>query len=137
MGGLILSGLSKNLYRGDKNYKGGSIGQPIDGDISAQEILDHLDEKGNGKLTSLTEKYSVAKGKFGKPVKISKSDLAALEAKKEIRIISSDQAREIINNDPTKRKIRKQVNNAKTQMDGNSEILIQGEMPEDIIGRCK
>ncbi|RIG83017.1 type IV secretion protein Rhs [Shigella flexneri] len=33
---------SNNIFRGDGNYKGGGIGQPKSGTISAQDIIDHL-----------------------------------------------------------------------------------------------
>ena len=33
---------SNNIFRGDGNYKGGGIGQPKSGTISAHDIIDHL-----------------------------------------------------------------------------------------------
>ncbi|MBY3718729.1 RHS repeat domain-containing protein [Escherichia coli] len=47
---------SNNIFRGDGNYKGGGIGQPKSGTISAQYIIDHLQEKGDGRLTSFSTK---------------------------------------------------------------------------------
>lgn len=124
------------VFRGDDTYAGGPVGQPKEGEITAEDIIKHVGEEGDGRLTSFSEKLKSSSGnrgadyftKKGKIVKVELEDLESLSAQGEISIIKKDQAREIIRNHP-KKKIKDSANAIYQTMDKNNEILVHGQIP--------
>jgi len=130
------------LFRGDNNYRRGeSIGQPRSEGVTAESIINHVNESGDGSLTSFSTKKSRGTASdrgaefFGRAVKVSNADLTELASAGKIRMITPEEARDIISAHP-KSKIRRQANDIMANMKRNNEVLIEGEIPADKIKGC-
>ena len=135
------------LYRADDNYKNGdSIGFELDSEeaieADIQNPMDHVFNKESGQTSryisfsnAISVKGSGGAKKFtknNKIFKVSTEALQELEAEGKIRIYSYEQAAEIIRQNP-KKKINREANNIKTAMEKNGEILIEGQIPGNLI----
>jgi hypothetical protein len=135
------------LFRADDNYR---MGDPVGFELDSEEAMEadiqnplaHVLDKESGQ-TSRYVSFSVAiaiKGgggprRFTKNNKILKVALAALqqlEANGRIRIYTPEQVTEMIRKNP-KKKINRQANNVQAAMEKNGEVLIEGQIPGDII----
>ena len=132
------------VFRGDDTYAGGSIGQPKEGNITAEDIIKHVEAKGDGRLTSFSEKikssptsrganYFTSKGKI---VKVELESLELLSEQGEISVITKEQAREIIRGH-SKSKIKDRANGVYQTMNKNNEVLIHGQIPAQYIKPVK
>ena len=68
--------------------------------------------------------------------KISLEDIASLQSQGKIRVLTPDDVAEQMRNHPDK-KVRKKANSVRENMKRNKEILIEGEIPEEFIRKCK
>jgi len=108
--------------------------------------LDHVLNKKSGKSSryvSFSTAISIPGG--GGPKKITKKNkilkaaweaLQQLASDGKIRIYTPEQVAEMIRQNP-KRQISKQANNVKVAMEKNGEILIEGQIPGDLIAWVK
>ncbi|NHZ93883.1 type IV secretion protein Rhs [Massilia sp. CCM 8733] len=139
-------GLATNLFRGDDKYKGnkaiGPIGKPISAKLTLDDIVNHVAENGDRTLTSFSEQRTKDRvtGHRGADhfsehiVKVSKADIAALEASGQIKTYDAAQVKEMLKADP---KYAKKANNVYNDMKKNNEVLVHGQIPEANISRCK
>lgn len=135
------------LFRADDNYR---MGDPVGFELDSEEAmeadiqnpLNHVLDKESGQ-TSRYISFSVAiaiKGgggsrrftKKNKILKVASEALNQLEADGKIRMYTPEQVAEMIRQNP-KKKISKEANNVKAAMEKNGEILIEGQIPGDII----
>jgi hypothetical protein len=70
--------------------------------------------------------------KNNKILKVSVTALQQLEAEGKIRIYSPEQIADILKQNP-KKKVSQEANNVKTVMEKNGEILIEGQIPSNVI----
>ena len=134
-------GLSSFLFRGDDIHSGGNIGQPIGSDADITTPWQHVSDKESGqssKFTSFSEtkKASMKFTKGNNVFKISLEDIASLQSQGKIRVLTPDDVAEQMRNHPDK-KVRKKANSVRENMKRNKEILIEGEIPEEFIRKCK
>lgn len=138
--------MKNKLFRGDDAYEGGPLGYPI-GSAEAQAAdiqnpYDHVMNKKTGD-TSIYTSYSVMQKtkqgggdvKFTKKGKIWKVDIAALqqlELEGKIRILTPDMVFEMLNNSTDQNHV-KQAKNVKANMERNGEVLIEGQVPANLI----
>ena len=134
------------LFRGDKNYKGGSVGVPKDREITAEDIIDHVKQTKTGNpAKSFSTKRSkgtandAGAAKFGgenSVYKVKKKELKKLQESGDIRIITPDEAYKILKNHPDP-KIQKRAGDIRQNMKRNNEVLIQGEIPSNVYQKAK
>lgn len=138
---------SSYLFRADDNYKRGNpIGYKLDSEdaieADIQSPLEHVLDKESGQTSryvSFSNAISI-KGqggakKFTKNNKIFKVSVAALqqlEAEGKIRIYNPEQIANILKQSP-KKKVSQEANNVKAVMEKNGEILIEGQIPSDVV----
>ncbi|MCE3602673.1 RHS domain-containing protein [Massilia sp. P8910] len=132
-------GLAGFLFRGDNAYSGGPIGQPMQGGVTANDIWQHVTSKGDGSLTSFSEQLKNGNGTrgatfFGDPVKVSKDAIADLVAEGKLQAITPEQAKEIMKADP---RLKAKANDVMQIMKKNNEVLVRGEVPGEIVVKCK
>ena len=130
------------LFRGDDYYKGGNIGVPISGDVDAVDVINHIRQKKTGNpYVSFSTKQAKGTGDsrgagfFGnKILKVNTDDLKSLVDSCAVKIITPDDAYDIISAH-SKKKISKDAGNIRRIMQRNNERLIQGQIPSSIIQR--
>ncbi|HEX8611419.1 MAG TPA: RHS repeat-associated core domain-containing protein [Telluria sp.] len=132
-------GLAGFLFRGDNAYSGGPIGQPMQGAVTANDIWQHVTSKGDGSLTSFSEQLKNGNGTrgatfFGDPVKVSKDAIAQLVTEGKLETITPEQAKEIMKADP---KLKGKANDVVQIMKKNNEVLVRGQVPGEIVVKCK
>jgi hypothetical protein len=139
------------LFRADDNYK---IGDPVGLELDSEEAttadiqdpLDHVLNKESGQTSryvSFSSAITIPGGggpkKFTKKNKILKAAWEAVQqlaSDGKIRIYTPEQVAEMIRNNP-KKKISKQANNVKVAMEKNGEILVEGQIPGNLIAWAK
>lgn len=133
-------GLSNYIFRADDEYRGGSIGFPLDSDLAdnadIQTPWDHVQGKEGdmtSRYTSFSEDLKSTK-KFGdNGYKVSRAEIEALEEAESIRVLRPQDVGEMMEEEGLK---KKQIQGVLQDMKKNNEILIEGEIPADIIKRC-
>lgn len=111
----------------------------MSGEITGQDIIDHVKASGDGRLTSFSTRKSGSgqnqeADKFGSNLyKVSTEDLANSGKP---RIIIAEEARVITAND-TNKKVRREANNVYQNMKRNNELLVHGEVTENQISKCR
>lgn len=132
----------RNIFRGDDDCRRGSVGRALGAEADAADIqnaADHVLRKESSltsRYTSFTEEVKVAR-KFTSASDnryVSKADMAALqdlEAQGVIRIWDSEQVYVELKGGP--KKLAKQAADVRAAMNRNSEILIEGQIPEGIL----
>ena len=130
------------LFRGDDDYRGESIGLPLGDEADAAEIQDfveHVLRKAKGRTsryTSFSKEIKVA-CRFNSAAdcrNVCKADLDRLrdlETQKTIRIWDPDQVFDALRN--ASRKLAKRAADVRTAMKRNCEMLIEGQIPVEII----
>ncbi len=134
-------GLS-NYFRADDGYRGGPIGYPLGSDAAAgadvQTPWQHVDDKqGNmtSRYTSFSEELASVRPKFGdRAVKVKISDLQTLQDQGQIRILKPEDVRAAMEAEGMS---KKEISGIMQQMKNNKEILVEGEIPENMIKGCK
>ena len=131
------SGYGSNFFfRGDDDYKkGNNIGVPIgDGaDIVSFDV--HVNNKettsGSSIYTSFSKELKPALRftKDGKVIKVKISDLKELENQGVIKIYDDKDAKKILH----EQGLRREANDTYENMRKNKEVLIEGEIPADMI----
>lgn len=137
LGLSAISGIdTNNVFRGDGNFSGGSIGLPREGIISAEDIVSHIEEKGDGRLTSFSTKNKSSPSSRGadlfsnKVFKVSVADLAELEKAGYISVLTQENVKGILKSSSGK-SIRRNLNNILQNMSRNNEVLVHGQIPWD------
>jgi hypothetical protein len=135
------------LFRADDSYTTGApVGFELDSEEATtadiQNPLDHVLNKESGQTSiyvSFSNAISLPGGggprrftKKNKILKVAMEALQQLEAEGKIRIYNPEQVAEMIRQNP-KKKISKQANNVKAAMEKNGEILIEGQIPGELI----
>jgi hypothetical protein len=139
------------LFRADDDYKTGNpvgfeLGSEGAQQADIQNPLEHVLDKEAGD-TSIYVSFSTAIKipggggaiKFTKKNKILKvawEALKQLETEGKIRIYTPEQVAELVRQNP-KKKMSKQANNVKAAMEKNGEILIEGQIPGELIVPAK
>ncbi len=135
------------LFRADDNYtKGDPVGFEL-ASVDAQEaeiqdFQEHVLDKESGQTSryvSFSTAIAIPGGggsrRFTKKNKILKVALEALqnlEAEGKIMIYTPEKVAELISQHP-KKKIRNLANDVKTAMEKNGEIIMEGQIPGDLI----
>jgi hypothetical protein len=135
------------LFRADDNYKmGNPVGIELDSEEATtadiQNPLDHVlnkESEQTSRYVSFSNAITIKGGggpkkftKKNKILKIAWEALQQLEAEGIIKIYTPEQVAEMVRQNP-KKKISRQANNLKAAMEKNGEILIEGQIPGDII----
>jgi hypothetical protein len=137
-------------FRGDDSYR---TGDPIGFRLDSQESNNadiqapwkHIRKKSNQTSRfssfSLTRSVRNPDGSIGGPIKFTKSNkiikvpwqaLQKLEAEGKIKIYEPEDIADLMHNNH-KRKVKMQANNVKAAMQKNQEILVEGQIPADLI----
>jgi hypothetical protein len=134
------------LFRADDRYiLGDSIGFELDSNTAQNAEIQtpwvHVLDKEPGqtsRFVSFSDRINLPSGgaqKFSKKGKILKVSLEAvqeLENRGKLRTYTPTQVAERMDQDP-KKKIRKQANNVKEAMEKNGEILVEGQIPGNLL----
>jgi hypothetical protein len=130
------------VFRGDDNYRGGPVGRALGAEADAADIqnfADHVLRKESNlssRYTSFTEETKVAR-KFTLAFdnryvrKAEMARLRELQSQGTIRIWDSDQVYDALRQGP--RKLARQAADVRTAMRRNSELLIEGQIPADVL----
>jgi hypothetical protein len=143
VGAAATSGTTrKYLFRGDDNYRGGSLGPALGSEADAADIQDpaeHVlrkESKRSSRYTSFTEEVKVAR-KFTSAhdsryvCKAELAELRDLEVQGVIRIWDADRVYEGLL--AAGKKLAKQAADVRIAMRRNSEILIEGQIPASVL----
>ena len=119
------------LFRGDKNYKEGAIGQILESEANINTPWEPVRKESN--QTSIFTSFSFSKKvaeTFSKTniIKVSFEEFIQLETIGQIELYTVDDVTKMMKNHP-KKKIRIDANNVKRIMAKNQEILIKGQIP--------
>jgi hypothetical protein len=135
------------LFRADDRYTlGDPIGFELDSNTAQRADIqtpwEHILDKETGQTSrylSVSTAIRLQSGggaqkftKKGKIFKVSWESVQALEIQAKLRSYTPAQVAEIIEQHP-KKKIRKQANNVKEVMEKNGEILIEGQIPGNLL----
>jgi hypothetical protein len=131
----------KYLFRGDDNYREGSVGRSLGADADAADIqnfADHVLRKETSKtsrFTSFTTEVKIARkftsaGDSRDVRKVELAQLRELEACGIVRIWDADQVYAALKT--ASRKFAKQAADVRTAMSRNREILIEGQIPAEM-----
>lgn len=130
------------LLRGDDYYRGGPIGKALGVEADEADIQDFADHvlrketRRSSRYTSFTTEVKIAK-KFSRAadcravVKVKTAVLRELESQNVLRIWNSNQVYERLIRDT--KKLAKQAGDVRTAMRRNGEILIEGQVPANVI----
>jgi hypothetical protein len=130
------------LFRGDDNYRSGTVGRALAVEADAADIqnfADHVLRKEStltSRYTSFTEEVKIAR-KFTSTADnrhVSKAEMTALrelEAQGVIRIWDANQVYKALKAGP--KKLAKQASDVRAAMIRNREILIEGQIPVGIL----
>jgi hypothetical protein len=131
------------LFRADDQYHGGPTGKALGSEADAADIQDFAEHvlrkeaRLTSRFTSFTTEVKIAR-KFTSASDsrfIRKSELAkliVLESQGTIRIWDADQVFEAMAIGP--RKLAKQAADVRAAMRRNRELLIEGEIPAEVLG---
>jgi RHS repeat-associated protein len=137
-------GLASNfVFRGDKNYhRGDPVGYPLGSEAAEnaqiQTPWDHVSKK-QGSMDSRYTSFSEDEGKtkmFGPSSKVSRADLAKLEADGTVRILTHDTVRQMMLDDPAMSGKAGKMNGVLQQMKDKKELLVEGEIPGIHVKKC-
>lgn len=135
------------LFRADDNY---SMGDPIGFELGSEDAKnaevqnpkEHVLDKESGQTsryvsfsTAISFRGGGGPKRFTKKNKILKVTLEALqklEAEGSIRIYTPEQVAEMVRQNP-KKKISRQANDIEAAMEKNGEILIEGQIPGNLV----
>ncbi len=133
------------VFRADDDYAGGPVGLPK-GSKEAEEAkiqtpLQHVLEKESGETSrfvsfSVTRKGTLKFTKKGKIIKAAWEALLKLKADGVIVILTPEDVKAMVAADP-KKAVRKRANDVYQAMKKNDEILIEGQIPEELIDWAK
>jgi len=134
--------MGRFIFRGDDAYEGGNIGKSLSGDVNVLEIIQHIQQKKTGNpFVSFSTKRATGShdcrgaGFFGKTIlKVGIDDINYLVKNGAIRVISPDDAFDIISNYP-KKKVNVLAGSVRRNMQRNNEMLIAGQIPARVIRR--
>ncbi len=130
------------LFRGDDNYRGGPIGRALGTEADEADIQDfadhvlHKESNRSSRYVSLTLEVKIAR-KFTSASDnqyVSKIDFDALlklEAKGVIRIWDLDRVYAAMK--AGTRKLARQASDVRAAMRRNSELLVEGQIPEGLV----
>lgn len=132
------------FFRGDDRYTGGYVGRALGTHADAADIqnpADHVlrkESSRSSRFTSFSLEVAVAR-KFTSAsdnrcvIKVKVSSLEELESQGILRILNADRVFEILREGP--RKYAKQAADVRTAMLRNCEILIEGQIPAELLER--
>ncbi len=125
----------ETLFRGDDNYKGGAIGEPLGSEADIKTPWEQVRKESH--QTSIFTSFSTSKKAtetFSKKntIKVSVKELKKLENQGKIEVYTVDDIVIMMKNHP-KKKIRIDANNVKKIMEKNKEVLIKGQIPASYI----
>jgi len=134
--------MGKFIFRGDDAYEGRDIGKSLNSDVDALEIIQHIQQKktGNPFVSFSTKRVagthdSRGAAFFGKTIlKVNIDDINHLIDSGVIRVITPDDAFDIISTHP-KKKVNVLAGSIRRNMQRNNEVLIAGQIPASIIQR--
>ena len=141
----ISSGDRKYVFRGDDNFRGGTIGTPFGAEADEADIQDwaeHVLRKESSRTSryvSFTEEIKVARRFTAAAdnqhvVKVAMARLRELETTGQIRVWKPDQVFAELRAGP--KKLARRAFDTQTAMKRNSEILIEGLIPAEILERA-
>ncbi len=134
----------KYIFRGDDSFKGGTIGRafgPEADEADIQDFAEHVLRKEtsrNSRYVSFTEEIKIAR-RFTSAadnqhlVKVTMARLRELETAGQIRIWNPDQVFAALRAGP--KKLARRAFDTQTAMKRNSEILIEGLIPADVLAK--
>lgn len=136
--------MSIYLFRGDNDYRGGPIGLPLGPIADAAEIQSfeqHVLRKAYGissRFVSFTTELKVARSFTARNdnryvVKVLDFDLRTLEEGGTIRVWSPEAV--FVAMRQRDRKVARQAADVRAAMIRNSEVLIEGEIPPEVVHR--
>jgi RHS repeat-associated protein len=135
---------SRYIFRGDKDYRGGAIGIPLSEAHKAeiQDFAEHVLRKNgrSSRYVSFSEALAVAL-EFAGPqgthrvTKALMSALRELEAAGQVKIWTVDKVYEAMKNGP--KEVAAKAEAVRYQMSKNRELLIEGQIPADILRRVQ
>lgn len=138
----VESGKARYIFRGDDNYRGGSVGLSLGSEADAADIQDfaeHVLRKQShrtSRYTSFTMETRIAR-KFtsaADPRFIRKAELivlGGLEKQGVIKIWDAEQVHAALRQGP--KKLAKQAADVRAAMRRNREVLIEGRIPEGLL----
>jgi hypothetical protein len=136
------SGAGRYLFRADDNDRGGPVGRALGPEADASDIqnfADHVlrkESRRTSRFTSFTTEVKLAR-KFTSASDnrfIRKADpakLRGLESQGTIRMWDPDRVFEVTRDGP--RKLARQAADVRAAMRRNSEILIEGRIPAEVL----
>lgn len=130
----------KFLFRGDDFYSGGPVGRPLGSDADITTAWEHVRRKSNETsiFTSFAEdRKSAAKFTDGNNIyKVDLDRIRQLEADGVIKTYTPDEIFDMMRNSADT-KIRRDASNVRDIMRKNKEILVEGQIPEDDVKKCR
>lgn len=138
----VESGKGRYIFRGDDNYRDGSIGRALGSEADAAEIQDfaeHVLRKQSHRISrysSFTMETRIAR-KFTSAADhryVRKAELIVLHEREKqgvIRIWDPEQVHAVLKQGS--KKLAKQAADVRTAMRKNREVLIEGRIPEGIL----
>jgi hypothetical protein len=134
------------VFRGDDNYQTGPVGLTLGAEADRADIQNHADRvlhkesSRTSRFVSFTTEIKVARrftsASDSRNVRNAKlTALRALEARGTIRIWDPDQVYELLN--AAGKKLKKLAPDVRAAMKRNCEILIEGQIPEELIETVK
>lgn len=133
---------TKYVFRGDDDYRGGSVGHVFGEEADSADIqnfADHVLRKESNKTSryvSFTTDTKIAR-KFTSAAdnhnvrKVEMATLRELESQGAIKIWKPDQVYDALKCGP--KKLAKQAGDVRTAMRRNREILIEGQIPAEVL----
>ncbi len=131
---------SNSIFRGDDQYAGGPMGLPLGSDADIKDPKAHVTRPSKGEssiYTSFSEEHGGAL-KFtedGNVYKVKRSDLQTLADEGKIRIITHENVGAEM--DRIGGFSEKDKKNVAGNMKRNMEILVEGEIPAEMLEKCK
>jgi RHS repeat-associated protein len=130
---------SNSLFRGDDGYgRGDPMGLPMGSDADITTPWDHVrkDPGESSIFTSFAETKNAA-DKFGDDVyKVSREELEKLAESGQVELYTPQDVYDLMMMDADAA-VRADAKNVREIMEKNEEILVEGEIPADIIKKCK
>jgi hypothetical protein len=133
--------LPSYVFRGDEFYRGGPLGLPLGSEeartAQVQNPADHVLRKESGKesiFTSFTARVAIAERFGGKARAILKVEgviLSQLAADGAIKILSPEDVQQLLRS--AGKKLTKYATATRDAMRRNAEILVEGQIPADVV----
>jgi RHS repeat-associated protein len=142
-------GLASNaIFRGDDDYSGGPMGMPLGSDADIKDPKAHVTRPSKGEssiYTSFSEEHGSDKDgsrsgalKFTEDdnvFKVKRDDLQKLADEGKVKIITHENVGEEM--DRIGGFSEKDKKNVAANMKRNKEVLVEGEIPEEMVTKCK